>query len=81
MNKLSKIIGKRIRKIRLEKGMTQVHLSKRLGYKSPSILSEIESGKKGFDADKVPLVAEILGVEVNALFFDEEILDSRINSA
>jgi transcriptional regulator with XRE-family HTH domain len=81
VNKLSKVIGKRIRKIRLEKGMTQVHLSKKLGYKSPSILSEIEAGKKGLDADKVPLVAEILGVEVNALFFEEKVLESRTNSA
>lgn len=78
---MSKIVGKMIRKIRIEKGMTQVHLSKKLGYKSPSILSEIESGKKGVDADKVPLIAEILGVEVTALFFEEKILDSRTNSA
>ncbi|MFT9848471.1 helix-turn-helix domain-containing protein [Aneurinibacillus sp. REN35] len=78
---MSKVVGKMIRKIRIEKGMTQVHLSKKLGYKSPSILSEIELGKKGVDADKVPLIAEILGVEVTALFFEEEILNSRTNSA
>lgn len=78
---MSKVVGKMIRKIRIEKGMTQVHLSKKLGYKSPSILSEIESGKKGVDADKVPLIAEILGVEVAALFFEEKVLKSRTNSA
>lgn len=74
---MNKAIGKRIRKIRKEKGMTQVHLSKKLGYKSQSALSEIESGKKGLDADKVPLVAEILGVEISSLFFEENVLETR----
>jgi transcriptional regulator with XRE-family HTH domain len=41
-----------------------------LGYKSSSILSEIESGKKGLDAEKIPLLAEILGVSFDELFFD-----------
>ncbi|GED17207.1 MULTISPECIES: helix-turn-helix domain-containing protein [Aneurinibacillus] len=78
---MSKLIGKRIKKLRLEKGITQIYLSKKLGYKSPSILSEIEAGKKGLDADKVPLIAEVLGVPVNVLFFEEKVLESRIDSA
>ncbi|MCP1355521.1 helix-turn-helix transcriptional regulator [Aneurinibacillus migulanus] len=78
---MSKLIGKRIKKLRLEKGITQTYLSKKLGYKSPSILSEIEAGKKGLDADKVPLIAEVLGVPVNVLFFEEKVLESRIDSA
>lgn len=78
---MSKSIGKRIKKLRLEKGITQIYLSKKLGYKSPSILSEIEAGKKGLDADKVPLIAEVLGVPVDVLFFEEKVLESRTNSA
>ena len=63
--------GSQIKKIRLEKGLTQVYVSRKLGYKSASMLSEIESGKKGLDATKIPLLAKILGVEINQMFFIE----------
>ncbi|TRM08774.1 helix-turn-helix transcriptional regulator [Lentibacillus cibarius] len=64
-----KIIGKRIKEIRKQKGLTQQYVATKLGYRHSSMLSEIESGKKGLDANKVPLVAEILEVEINELFF------------
>ncbi|MFC4323670.1 helix-turn-helix domain-containing protein [Litchfieldia salsa] len=73
-----KKIGEQIKAIRNNKGLTQSFVAKQLGYKSPSMLSEIESGKKGLDANKVPLVAKILGVEIEELFFEENILDTRI---
>jgi transcriptional regulator with XRE-family HTH domain len=63
--------GSQIKKIRIEKGLTQVYVSRKLGYKSASMLSEIESGKKGLDATKIPLLAKILGVEINQMFFIE----------
>lgn len=61
-------LGINIKEIRNSKGLTQLYVSKKLGYKSTSMLSEIESGKKGLDAEKVPLLAEILGVSINELF-------------
>ncbi|WP_018931331.1 helix-turn-helix domain-containing protein [Gracilibacillus lacisalsi] len=70
-------IGTRIKEIRKSKGLTQAFVSKRLGYKSPSMLSEIESGKKGLDADKIPLVAGILNVDICELFFEDKIHEMR----
>lgn len=72
--------GENIRNIREEKGLTQLFVSKKLGYKSSSMLSEIESGAKGLDAHKVPKLAEILGVGVEKLFFEKVVHDSRIYS-
>ncbi|MCY9140551.1 helix-turn-helix domain-containing protein [Peribacillus frigoritolerans] len=39
-------LGIRIKELRIKQGLTQVDFAKRLGYKHPSIISEIESGKK-----------------------------------
>jgi transcriptional regulator with XRE-family HTH domain len=66
---MKKKIGENIKEIREQKGLTQAFVSKELGYKSPSMLSEIESGKKGLDAEKIPLLANILNVPINDLFF------------
>lgn len=74
-------LGERIKEIRIQKGLTQSFVAKELGYKSPSMLSEIESGKKGIDAEKIPLLANILGVDINDIFFNEKIHDLRTNSA
>lgn len=74
-------LGERIKEIRIQKGLTQSFVAKELGYKSPSMLSEIESSKKGIDAEKIPLLANILGVDINELFFNEKIHNLRINSA
>ncbi|AEH47106.1 helix-turn-helix domain-containing protein [Parageobacillus thermoglucosidasius] len=71
-------IGERIKEIRIKKGLTQSYVAKELGYKSPSMLSEIEAGKKGIDADKIPLLAKILDVDINELFFKEKIHEMRI---
>jgi transcriptional regulator with XRE-family HTH domain len=65
-----KKLGENIKEIRERKGLTQAFVSKELGYKSPSMLSEIESGKKGLDAEKIPLLANILNVPINDLFFE-----------
>lgn len=72
-------LGKNIKKIRETRGLTQAFVSKELGYKSPSMLSEIESGKKGLDAEKIPLLANILSVSVNQIFFGLNVHESRIN--
>lgn len=73
-----KTLGTNIKEIREGKGLTQAFVSKKLGYKSPSMLSEIESGKKGLDAEKIPLLANILGVPINQIFFGINIHEMRI---
>jgi transcriptional regulator with XRE-family HTH domain len=70
VKQMKKKIGENIKEIRERKGLTQAFVSKELGYKSPSMLSEIESGKKGLDAEKIPLLANILNVPINDLFFE-----------
>ncbi|MCY9003307.1 helix-turn-helix domain-containing protein [Peribacillus frigoritolerans] len=76
-------LGIRIKELRIKQGLTQVDFAKRLGYKHPSIISEIESGKKGLSANKLPLVANVLGVDINSLFFVQIVHKMRtdVNSA
>ncbi|MEV5038837.1 helix-turn-helix transcriptional regulator [Peribacillus frigoritolerans] len=76
-------LGIRIKELRIKQGLTQVDFAKRLGYKHPSIISEIESGKKGLSANKLPLVANVLGVDINSLFFVQIVHEMRtdVNSA
>lgn len=73
-----KQLGENIKKIRDSKDLTQSYVSRCLGYKSPSSLSEIEAGKKGLDAEKIPLLSEILGVSINDIFFVHFIHITRI---
>ena len=73
-------LGIRIKELRLQQGLTQIDFAKRLGYKHPSIISEIESGKKGLSADKLPLIADVLGVDINTLFFANEVHKTRTKS-
>lgn len=70
-------IGQRAKRIRIEKGIKANHVCKKLGYKSPSSLTDIESGRRRLDADKIPLLAEALGVSVGELFFEEKNRKSR----
>lgn len=60
--------GYNLRRIRIDKGLTQKNVSERLGYESQSTLSEIEAGKKGLYADKIPLLADILQVDIEDLY-------------
>ncbi|MBK5459253.1 helix-turn-helix domain-containing protein [Peribacillus sp. TH27] len=70
-------LGIRIKELRIKQGLTQVDFANRLGYKHPSIISEIESGKKGLSANKLPLVAHVLGVDINSLFFTKIVHKTR----
>ncbi|KAA6482211.1 helix-turn-helix domain-containing protein [Bacillus swezeyi] len=67
---MKEVLGSRIRELRKEKGLTQFYLAIELGYKHSSIISEIESGKKSLSAEKLPIIAKALGVEINTLFFE-----------
>lgn len=70
-------LGERIRKIRLEKGITLTYVSKKLGYKTSSALAGIENGKHGLDAEKMPILLNALGITYDELFFDEKEGETR----
>ncbi|GGJ67757.1 helix-turn-helix domain-containing protein [Virgibacillus salexigens] len=72
-------LGFRIRQLRKEKGLTQSFVAKQLGYKHSSIISEVESGKKGISAENLSILAKVLEVDVNAFYYCE-IHEVRTNS-
>lgn len=57
-----------IRKLRLEKGMTQSELAEKAGYKDRSIISKIESGKVDLPQSQIFTFAKIFGVDAGDLF-------------
>lgn len=71
-------LGERIRKIRQEKGITQKFVSEKLGYENASTLCAIEKGNKELPSKKIPIVAEVLGVSFEELFFEEKLRETQI---
>ncbi len=66
--------GEYIRRLRNEKGLNQTELAAKVGLDSGG-LSKIETGKKAFKEDKLPLFAKALGVqleEIKTQFFSEK---------
>ncbi|PEP93989.1 helix-turn-helix domain-containing protein [Bacillus nitratireducens] len=61
----------RIRHIRKEKKITQEELAKELGFSGSSAISYIENGQRKLNADKIPKLAEILGVTIEEIFLNK----------
>ena len=74
-------IGQRAKEIRESKGIKSNYVSEKLGYKSPSSLSDIEKGRRRLDANLVPVLAEALGVSIEDLFFGLKSRNSRNKTA
>lgn len=53
--------GKRIFKIRTEKGLTQNELANAVGYKSRSTIAKIEAGKRNVSLKTIVALAKTLG--------------------
>ena len=53
--------GERIRKIRIELGMTQEELATRMGYSSKSTITKIEQGTRDIPQNKIVKFADALG--------------------
>ena len=62
------LIGKRIRRFRLSKNITQEELAFQIGT-SAAYISNIEHGKKKASLQKLCEISEILGVTVNDLLY------------
>lgn len=59
--------GERVRKIRIEKNMTQEELSENIGYKSRSSIAKIENGDRDLPRSQIVVLAKALGVTPSVL--------------
>ena len=80
------IVGQRIEFLRTQAGLTKEELGKRLGYKSAkSIISMIESGKRGMSRKMILKAADELNCDpsflVSEITLDKEKMNIAINCA
>ena len=62
-----------VKRLRLEKGITQDELAKRVGYSDRSAIAKLEAGAFDIPYSKIILIAEALNVDPVDLFgFDNE---------
>jgi transcriptional regulator with XRE-family HTH domain len=59
--------GRRLRKLRLKQGWTQVQLAKHLGL-DRSYLADIERGKRNVSVVKLEIIARGFGLSLSMLF-------------
>ena len=62
------LIGKNVRRIRLEKGLTEQEVALRCEILTQGYMSNLESGRRNPTAVSLYLIASALGVEVGALY-------------
>ncbi|QIW17136.1 helix-turn-helix domain-containing protein [Bacillus thuringiensis] len=67
--------GNRVRDIRKQKNITQEKLAKKLDFRHASAISFIENGKRRLDAEKIPTLANALGVSIDELFFVQNVVE------
>lgn len=67
---LHKLIGSNVKKLRVQKGMSQLELSYALGLKSVSLVSKAEIGleRKHFNLEHLAKIAQILEVDIREFF-------------
>lgn len=65
---MNNIFGDKIKKVRLEHGMSQEEFAKELGYTSKSTVNKIEKGVNDMSQDKLELLIQKFDLEVNDLF-------------
>ena len=58
----NKDLGQKIKKIRKEKGMTQLELTEKVGYSNRSMITKIEKGEIDLSESKIVSIAKALGV-------------------
>lgn len=67
--------GERIKKLRLQKGMSQEELARLLGYSHKSAINKIELNINGVPSSKIVKLSKIFGVSISYLMCDDD--DSR----
>lgn len=58
-----KALYRNIKALRQQKGLTQMEVAERLGYKDRSMLAKIEAGKVDITVEKVQAFADLFGVD------------------
>jgi transcriptional regulator with XRE-family HTH domain len=70
--------GQKLRQLRMEKGLTQQQLAERLGYKTNSYISDVESGHFIPSRNKLRKIARALDVPFRVL--EDMLLESRLEA-
>jgi len=74
-------VGKRIRIAREAKELSQEKLAKKIGYDSSSALSLIEIGARGISLERLSLLADELGYDINYFLGEEESIPKNLAAA
>lgn len=61
----------KLKELRESRGITQTFIAKQLGFSSVSSYSLIEKGERKLDIVKAKKLAEIFGIEMEELFFED----------
>lgn len=64
-------LSKRIRFLRVRKGMTQEQLASAMGLKNIDSISKIELGKQDISTQQISLLADIFDVSISYLLFGQ----------
>lgn len=62
-------MGDIIKRLRIERGMTQEELALAVGYSHKSSINKIEQGKSDISQPKIAMIAKALGVTPDYLFY------------
>ena len=71
MKTIAEQIGERIKKLRIEKGLSQIQAAKLCGWSGASRLANYESGARNVGADDAIVLAKVLGTSPSELLFGD----------
>lgn len=66
------VLGANIRRLRLDRGLTQLQLAKKLGKKSKSVVCNWETGVNPPPSTLLPRLAEELGATIGDLYVEHQ---------
>ncbi|MBY0205301.1 helix-turn-helix transcriptional regulator [Paenibacillus cucumis (ex Kampfer et al. 2016)] len=70
---------KKLRQLRMERGISQTFLSKALGYRYPSGYGNIEAGRNKLGYDQAVIIAKLFGVDVSDLEEEELFFEKNLH--
>ena len=71
-----------VKRLRIENGMTQEELAKKIGYGDRSKIAKIEAGEQEIPFAKIKLLADVLSVSpMDLLGFDDDETDDKAEEA